>query len=51
MSPYVRVRTPTTHELQLTNYNIRPLLQNNSASVCVYYCRTYYKAVRVGGGG
>ncbi len=19
--------------------------------VCVYYCRTYYKAVRVGGGG
>jgi hypothetical protein len=21
------------------------------ACVCVYYCRTYYKAVRVGGGG
>jgi hypothetical protein len=23
----------------------------NVCVVCVYYCRTYYKAVRVGGGG
>jgi len=24
---------------------------NNYKGVCVYYCSTYYKAVRVGGGG
>ena len=25
--------------------------RNTPKGVCVYYCRTYYKAVRVGGGG
>jgi hypothetical protein len=28
------------------------LIEDNGRSLCVfYYCRTYYKAVRVGGGG
>ena len=26
-------------------------LKMSPSGVCVYYCRTYYKAVRVGGGG
>jgi hypothetical protein len=42
------------HQSRLTGNppNLQPVTVGEEERVCVfYYCRTYYKAVRVGGGG
>ena len=41
----------SVHYIYLSQDLSLPQLSCIPVCVCVYYCRTYYKAVRVGGGG
>ena len=50
--PRVRSSPQGTKESALTEaaiYRYRDIIRQDTAVVVVYYCRTYYKAVRVGG--
>jgi hypothetical protein len=43
---------PPLHErVRVLSSHRRPQYSTDASNVCIYYCSTYFKAVRVGGGG